>query len=478
MHFLISYLLGTVFFIVSFIPQTTFYEGVSGQPLHINPLKIGTNASDKDLSSLIFRGLMKYNGKNDLVTDMADSYIISEDQKEYTFKLRKGVYWHDGVEFSSDDVIYTASNHPQLKDLTIDKLGRYEVKFTLRSPYSPFLSLLTLGIVPAHIPNMRDLQPIGTGDFRLARIKKTDKIDEVILVRVKSEVVEPKGVTRFVFRYYNNNEALIVAAKLGEVDMYSSEEFVPKSNLYNQYSMPLGSRYYAIFINLKGNKELKNKELRQDLATATPKQKIIDEVLKGAGIVSTYPTEYTFATTSALKKYDYNDKSSKKYDIPLTLVVPKKDVHIKTAEIIKDSYEKIGVHLTINVVEPVKITSEVIEKKDFDLLLLGQEMEKDPDIYTLWHSTQQDLPGLNFTGFESILADKALEEGRKNASISERNKHYVNFLKVFNEEVPAIILYHPKFTYAVRTDISGINLMGLFKSEERFLSIDKWYREK
>lgn len=467
-----------VLFALSFAPQTTFVEGIVGQPRQINPLKAGVNNADRDLSRLIFRGLFAYDTQGEIQTDLAQSYSLSADQKEYTVNLRRGVYWHDGVEFSADDVLYTASQHPQLRLLSVDKLDRYAVKFTLRDPYAPFLDLLTLGLLPAHLNGRTDdLGPIGTGDYRLVRIKKSNKIDDVILLRArKFEKNERHLFTRLIFRFYEKPSDLVLAAKLGEIDAFASEEPVGKLPNFNQLRLPLGSRYYALFINLNGREELKNKDLRHDIAYRVPKERIAEEVFQGMALPAYSPSEFTFATPSALNRYNYQEAPTLKYDLNLNLAVPKKETHLRTATLIQDSLEKIGLHLTVTAVEPGKITGEVIQKKDFDLLLLGQEVERDPDQYTLWHSTQKDLPGLNFTGFESVLADKALEEGRRNRDVAERIKHYQNFQKVFTEELPAVLLYHPVLTYSVRTDVGAVSLRGLFKGEDRFATLAEWSR--
>lgn len=466
-----------LFFLMSFLPQSTYTEGLVGQPRHINPLKIGTNSVDKDLARLIFRGLMKYDQNGDLVTDLAERYEISPDQIEYTITLRKGVYWHDGLEFTADDVLYTISIHPQLKMIRADRLDRYKIRFVLREPFSPFLDLLTLGISPFRkTSSPDDLTPIGTGDYRLVRFKKSDKIDEAILLRVgKTKGGSDRNFSRLVFKFYDKPSDLLMAAKLGEIDGFVSEEPVPRMENFNRLQTPLGSRYYAVFFNLEGNDNLKNKDFRRDIARSIPKEKIIEDILRGSAVSAESPNEYTFAAGSSFKHYGY-ESLPLKYDVSLSLVVPKKQTHLQTAEIIRNSLEKIGIHLNMEPVEIDKITNEIIGGKKFDLLLLGQEVGRDPDVYSLWHSTQKNLPGLNFTGFESVLADKALEEGRRNRDTEERLKHYQNFQKVFSDEVPAVFLYRPLLTYSLKTEITGVSLEGLFKSEDRFFSVQEWHR--
>ena len=105
---------------------------------------------------------------------------------------------------------------------------------------------------------------------------------------------------------------------------------------------------------------------------------------------------------------------------------------------------------------------------------MGQEVTRDPDRYVLWHSTQIDPPGLNFTGFESIRLDKALEEGRKELSQEERATHYDLLQRLLIQESPAIYLYHPGYKYYLNSRFKGLDLNNMYLPDERFWNFDKW----
>jgi peptide/nickel transport system substrate-binding protein len=100
------------------VPKTggSYTEGLIGVPHYINPL-LASNDVDRDLSSVIFSGLMKMDAKGQLVPDLAEGYTISDDKKTYTFKLRDGLRWHDGEPLTAEDVVYTLSvvQDPELK---------------------------------------------------------------------------------------------------------------------------------------------------------------------------------------------------------------------------------------------------------------------------------------------------------------------------------------------------------------------------
>ena len=458
-------------FFQSVLPQPSYVEGVVGQPVTFNPLRVGTNQIDRDISSLIFRSLVRYDAAGNFTGDLAERWSVSTDRKEYTFELKREVYWQDGINFTADDVIYSVSQYPQLREIPTDKLDNYTVRFRLKEPLAPFLDILTVGIVPYHREGkLEDLNPVGTGPFRINRVKKAKIIEEVVL---------QGNNRRLIFRFYENKKDLITAGLLGEVDGYLLEnetETSIRAN-YNYFRIPVKNRYYGLFINLN-NDLLKDKDLRKSLAAVTPKQKIADEVFGGNVGVIDGPEDGNAFESRDYKIYTLKDLPEKKFAGSITLSVPKKDDHIKTAGILKEAWEMIGIQVTINPVEMDKLVSEVIAQKKFDILLLGQEVSRDPDRYTLWHSTQKDLPGLNFTGLTQVRIDRSLEEGRKTGDFNERMTSYQHFQEVFAEEVPAIYLYRPVATYVLKNKINpGTDFSGVFYLSDRFNNFNEWALE-
>lgn len=471
-------------FIQSFLPQPTLVEGVVGQPSYLNPVKSGTNQVDRDICRLVFNGLTAYNEKGEIVGDLAKKWEISPDGKNYTFFLKDDVFWHDGTPLTADDIIYTASQYPQLNNIAIDKLDTYTVRFNLPDPFAPFLDLVTLGVVPSHLAGkMDDLHPVGTGDFKFARMEKEDKIKRIIL--------QGEG-RRVTFKFYDSEEELLVASKLNEVDAFSLS-FLPspseRESLQVNYVVKealLRGRYYAVFFNLSDNTTLLNDQLREDLAAATPKEEIINAVLEGRGEIASGPLDF-FLNEEREDTYT-EPVDPPAYEVKLSLTFPDTKLHRQTAQILSDAWRKLGVYLEFNPVVPGDIVSQIIDPKDFELLLLGQEVSQDPDRYTLWHSTQKDLPGLDFTSFENPRADKALEEGRKfwlsedgeepeeeksdkeevKAQLEDRKYHYRHFRDVFDEELPAIFLYYPSLFYVTKKNILPLELDFLHTPSDRF----------
>jgi peptide/nickel transport system substrate-binding protein len=101
----------------------------------------------------------------------------------------------------------------------------------------------------------------------------------------------------------------------------------------------------------------------------------------------------------------------------------------------------------------------------------------DPDLYDYWHSSRWNVSGgLNFSGWSNPQADEALLAARKTADREERGKHYSAFQKAFRQDVPAIILYSPLYTYATRLPAAGVALPSadLLSPAARFDTLGGW----
>ena len=159
-------------------------EGIIGTPRFINPV-IARSEADKDLVALIYSGLMRPNHNGTLIPDLAETYTLSDDGTLYTFTLRANAVFHDGTRLTSEDVIYTIR---QIQNPLIDSpLARAwegvsvsapddrTVVFKLDTPYAPFISNATVGIIPQHLwqettsetfaVHRLNTEPIGSGPF-------------------------------------------------------------------------------------------------------------------------------------------------------------------------------------------------------------------------------------------------------------------------------------------------------------------------
>ncbi|MEK7173460.1 MAG: ABC transporter substrate-binding protein, partial [Patescibacteria group bacterium] len=161
-------------------------EGIIGIPRFINPL-FATSDTDRDLTNLVYTGLLRHDGNGNLIPSLAERYEISEDGLTYTFHLKKDAKWSDGTPCTADDVLFTISLakdpqyrsavQPNWEGVTVTKTDDYTAIFTLAKPYAPFLENTVLGIMPKHAWNgvlpaefglsEKNLRPVGAGPYRV-----------------------------------------------------------------------------------------------------------------------------------------------------------------------------------------------------------------------------------------------------------------------------------------------------------------------
>ena len=463
---IISYIVS--FFLLA-LPTITFTEGVVGQPRSFFSHQTLTQ-SDKTISHLIYRGLFKHDIFGTLVPDLADNWSISDDGLVYTIKLKEGQKWSNGDTINSDDLIYTAFKTLPLQDVATDKVDERTVRYTLPNKFSPFLSLLTDGVTKANAEEKEDkIIPVTSGKFRVLTVKRSGPIVKEVILKNNDK---KDNIQTLVFRYYGSNDELGMAARLGEIDGFLTQNNLELERFTN-YRFPAQSVYYALLFNLRKD-AVGDLDFRKALAKVLP----LDTMIGTYGIAAQGPISRSPFTDAQLK-FDYYDKDYV-FDYStktVTLTVPDIKSHLELASRIADVWkDALGVTVNVIKVDPSKIDKNVIEPRDFEILFYGQEVGHDPDRYVNWHSTQIDAPGLNITGFKQVRADRALEEGRNEIDVNRRFTHYAEFQKSIIENMPVIFLYHPFNNYYVSKNLGGLGEKYTFGLNDRFLDFSNWKR--
>jgi peptide/nickel transport system substrate-binding protein len=457
---------------LAILPTPGYTEGVVGQPQSFLPTQ-AQNTIEKTVSDLIYRGIFKYDIYGATVPDLADTWSVSEDGLVYTIKIKDNQYWSNGKKITADDLIYTSFKTPELAYVSTDRIDDLTVRFTLPNKYAPFLSLLVTGVMPTDSEEKgNSLNPVSSGPFRIGQVEKSgDFIDRVTLITTESDY----SIKKLTFRFYPNEEELVTAAKLGEIDGFTyDKKYEGNLDNFTDYRYPVQGVYYALYFNLREEK-LEDVELREKLEKVIPVDDLVDE----RGIPAQGPISRSlFTNTVFIDNYDkefMDDLDS----MGLEITVPDEKIHTNLVGNIADIWEsKLNMDVNVKKVNPENFISEIIEPRNFEVLFYGQEVGRDPDRYVLWHSTQKDAPNLNLSGFEQIRADRALEEGRNELDNEQRMVHYNEFQKVIDEQVPAIFLYHPYIHHYVSKYIDGIGEKYTFTYWDRFLDFANWEKIK
>ena len=499
----------------------SFSEGIIGLPRSINPVLAFTDV-DKDLSTLIYSGLMKYDNGN-LVGDLAAKYSVSDDGLVYDFVLKDNIRFHDGTPLTTDDVEFTIQKiqdselkSPRRADwasITIKKVSATEIQFILKQPYAPFLTNTTLGIIPKHIWKNFDadqfifshynINPIGSGPYEVSTVKKNGDIPQYYILNTFSRYHNEKPyISNLTVYFYPNETAALDAYNAGIVDNFAGispqEAAQIASSTSNSTilhtSLP---RIFGVFFNQNNAPVLANKEVRQALNMSLNKEKIISEVLYGYGISIDSPIPVGTAGASSTERIGNKDaakalltkagwlinaegileKKTKTSTQVLEFSIATTDAPDlkKTAEIIKADWEELGARVTVKVFEYGDLSQNIIKTRKYDALLFGEVVGKDLDLYAFWHSSQRNSPGLNLSMYVNSKADALLEEARTTSDEKKRTADYIAFEKIIQDEVPAAFLYSPEYMYIVSSKINGASLESITSPSDRWYGIDKWY---
>lgn len=515
-----------------------YVEVVVGVPHVINPVLSMTNDVDLDISHLVFSGLMKTDSAGKLANDLADTHDISEDGKTYAFRLKKNIFWHDGEPFTAQDVVATieriknpATKSPllsQFKNVTVQATDEGTVVFSLADPFAPFLSTLTVGILPDHLWNdvlpentgraELNLKPIGTGPFKFRNFGKDAKgaIKSYTLGANEKFYDARPHLASITFKFANDFASAVEALQAKQVDGLSFlpleyRDAVLSRRSVKEYTLRL-PQYTAVFFNRKKNVLLDIKEVRQALALAIDREKVLAEAVKNNGSVVNGPILPGYlGFNPELKGYDFNPQAAgellekngwkldtdgfrKKTDkpakpakkgaaapppivTPLALSITTVDTAVDSAaaEIIRQNWESIGVKTEVKIVPASKIQKETIRLRDYDVLLYGEILGADPDPFPFWHSSQNTEAGLNLGLYSNRRVDELLEKARLTLKTEEREAAYQEFQTLVHDDIPAVFLYSPGFTYVISKNIKGVDAAVIFTPADRFADATNWY---
>lgn len=482
-----------------------YTEGVIGYPKAINPLYAINRDIDSDLSRLIYSSLFKYDQNGQLVNDLADNVAIESDGRVYIIKIKPGVRWHNDGELTADDVIFTfdliknKDYRSPLQDdfsaINIEKIDNQTVKFSLNQPYAPFLELLTFGILPKSLwegvspgsaaLNDLNLKPIGTGPYKFKSLVKNTVGDlKEYRLTVNEDYYGPKFYLKNVnFKFFVDYQEAIKTFNDNQLDGLSylpfadrQELLAPDSVAFHELVRP---QIVAVFFNRDKDKALSDKNVRIGLAEALDRDKILKEIFSDAYSRVDGPIlPSSFAYNPQLKKYEYSPVEAasllKGKLASTTLTVIDSGSNVALAGKIKSYWEQAGVQVSLRIISGDQAI-EVIKNRDFESLIYGESVGGDPDVYAFWHSSQIGSRGLNLAGYNNTEADKLLAEARTVVDRSERQAKYQKFQEIITNDLPAIFLYSPSYTYIQSRKVKGFNGNTVIEPADRFASLSDWH---
>lgn len=485
---------------VAFANDGTYAEAVLGPVNTLNPIFASTSA-EESAGNLLFSRLLTYDETGHLNYDLAESMTLSDDRKTYTITIRPDARWQDGIYVRARDVVFTVNllKNPATRstisgwdDVTATLVDDRTVSFTLPAVYAAFPHALNfLPILPEHI--LRDVEPgairenefskkpTGSGPFifRFAQDIDSGAGRKIIhLARNSGYYGGIAKLDRFQLHVYDNADAIIRAVKTSEVNaatdltITDTESFA--TDRYSVEDKPINSGVYALFNT--SSPILQDGKVRQALqygTDTTAVRKALDDVVPvlylpfvEGQVTGDIPAAPVYDRATAERLLDEAgwrlDGTVRKKDgnpLKLAFVTTKNNDFEKVQSVISSQWRALGITVTTTVVDPTdpaqNVVQNVLQRRNFDVLLYQLTIGGDPDVYAYWHSSQANS-GFNFSNYANTTSDDALLSARARIEPDLRNAKYLTFARQWLADAPAIGLYQATTQYVYSKSVHAL----------------------
>ncbi len=506
-------------------------EGLVGPARFINPV-LATSAADNDLTALTYSGLIRPLPDGTIAPDLAESYTISEDGSTYTFILRENATFHDGNPVTSADVIYTIKQiqNPDVKSphradwdgVAVATPDDRTIVFTLPHAYAPFIENCALGILPEHLwkettpedfPfNPLNTHPVGSGAYRVDHVEldSTGSATRFDLVPFSDFTLGRAHISSISVRLYTNEDAIVEAFNKHDIDSIAgiSSDQLALLDLENSTVMRATlPRVFGVFLNQNHAPVLADSAVRSALDIAIDKDRLVRATFAGfatplsspvpvmnSGVVdgeiatsTTVSTAYTLESVDAARDalmragWEWSEEEGVwKKDgqvLQFTLATTDTPELVASANAVITAWRQAGIKVTLKVYSLAELNATVIRPREYDAILFGEVVGREPDLYAFWHSSQRNDPGLNLSLYTNAKADTLLSQARATTNKQDRDKLYTEFAELIEDDQPAIFLYAPDFLYVFPRSVTGVKVGSLTNPSERYENVYQWYTD-
>ncbi|MGM8215867.1 ABC transporter substrate-binding protein [Bacillaceae bacterium W0354] len=468
---------------------------IVGDPI-FNPWHPNAYAESNIVNRVLFQGLTKPGLDNLPAPSLATEWSASDDGLVWTFKLKEGVKWHDGVEFTAEDVAFTfnelvleaslgsngASNYKAVDKVEV--VNDYEVKFHLNRPFASLPAYLAFNseILPAHkfegvddpwnYTEFNKDAPVGTGAFQIDKYISGQSLKLKRFDDYHNGAANLDSVTFKILPDVNTQIAQLLS---GELDAFALEDTSSLERIKKADNLSLiesdTTRYFWVAVDLE-NPLFQDVKVRQAILHAIDREAIIDSVLGGYASIANaaitpdqeqYYKEdvktYEFDPDKAvalLKEAGWEDsdgdgildKDGEKFSFTFDIAL-QGDLE-QIAVLVQQYLKDVGFDVSLNTLEWNAMIQKNIIERDFDMILNWWAYPTDPDVLTHYHSSNAGK-GNNIPGYKNEELDKLLEQGQSVSDPDERKVIYDQVQEHMAENLPYIYLWYPK-ALSVKSD--------------------------
>jgi peptide/nickel transport system substrate-binding protein len=256
---------------------------------------------------------------------------------------------------------------------------------------------------------------------------------------------------------------------------------------------------YMILFNHKDPQAIYLKEpaVRRALMFGLNRSFMINQALNGQAIIANGPIlPESWAYYADAEKFSFNLETAKKLfkdagytatsdknpalkkgdtAVAFELIYPNESPFEAIAQQIKTNWTALGVQVSL---APLSYDAlmERLDQRSYQAALVDLNLSNsyDPDPYPFYDQAQM-TGGQNYTQWDNRMASEFLEDARMTVLFADRVRLYRNFQVLFAQEMPAIPLFYPVYTYAIDKTIQGVQIGPLFNSSDRFATVTDWF---
>jgi peptide/nickel transport system substrate-binding protein len=487
--------------------EATATVQVQQEPDLLNPFA-STMASATAISCLFYSGLLLLNDHGEFAPDLAERVptLANGDVKlggggmTVTYRLRKGVTWHDGKPFSASDVVatYKLVMDPRFPSVTragyelireVKALDANTAQVAFKVPYAPYLELFPF-VLPAHVAKLSEhperetwnREPIGTGPYRFERWTSGDR---VVAHAFDGYFRGKPSIPRLEVRFTNQDMTAFNLWRSGELDLLQGAsptqfDFLQREAPRRVHQTPVPSWEHLLF-NLK-NPILSDVRVRRAIAHLIDREKLNTAAYGGVfqpawselpqnswayerSVEHGYPYD-TAKAMSLLEAAGWKPgpngiRQRNGKPLKLTLVTtaerPSREL---AAQLWRRQWKDAGIELELDKMPASSLfaigsSAGPLAKGTYDLALVASFSRPDPDTSFRWRSDQVPPNGQNRTRYNSPVVDALLKAGQQTIPRPERRKIYAKLARQLGLDLPVIPLL-----YWVGIDATSRRLQG------------------
>lgn len=436
--------------------RTDLVVGVVLEPPHLDPTAGAAAAIDEIVYANLFEGLTRIDEKGQVQPDLAESWTVSEDGKVYTFKLHSGVKFHDGTDFSADDVKFSLdrargenSTNAQ-KGLfagieSVEVVDPATVKITLKAPEGLFAWNMGLGdavIVAPESAETNKEKPVGTGPFKFESWAKGSSVK---LVKSDAYWGDPVALDKVEFRVIPDAAAAVPALLSGDVQAFPNAplgDARPQLEADARLKVVIGVTEGETLLAMNNKKPPFDKlEVRQAIASAMDRASIIAGNGSGLGTpIGSHMSPANPAYVDLVNTYPYDVTKAKEYlksaglenGFKATLKLPPVPYARDGGQVIQSELRDIGIEVEIIPVEWADWLTKVFTEKDYDMTIVSHTEANDIDIYS-----RSDY----YFQYQNPEFNKLIDELKVTNDVAKRNEIQAAAQTILAHDVPAVFLF-------------------------------------